>query len=82
MPSARLNLAYIEYDQKNFLSAATRFKELLKMNGDNPDAIYGLALSYYSQGDKQLARREFQRYLEIVPSGAWATKARSFLAKM
>lgn len=78
--TARLALAYLLYDRKEDQEAARQFEVILKQAPNQPDAIYGLALTRYRLGDNRRAAELWRRYLEIVPKGRWADEARRYLA--
>ena len=79
---ARINYAYIEYDQNNFTRAIRDFDKALQNYPNNRAAIYGLALSYYSNGEYKLASLNFDKYLTINHDGRWADSARKHLQKI
>jgi tetratricopeptide (TPR) repeat protein len=79
---ARLNLAYIEYDFKNYEYAERQFAKLYKADSENANALYGLALCHFSMGQQEKARDEWRKFLTLVPKGPWADKARGLLSGM
>lgn len=76
---AHFTLAYLLYDQKKYQEAADRFNKILVLRPRHPDTLYGLGLCYYQLGRRTEAKRSFQDYLDLVPDGPWAEKARNFL---
>lgn len=77
--AARFSLAYLLYDQQKFQEAANHFTQLLQNNPRHPDTIYGLGLCLLQLGRPQEAKHHFQDYLDLVPDGPWAEKARNFI---
>lgn len=77
---ARLQLGYIAYDLKDYQQAAGEFQRVLQKNPDNANAHYGMALTSVRLAQTSKAREHFGRYLELVPNGPFAEKARQFLA--
>ncbi|MDP2664823.1 MAG: tetratricopeptide repeat protein, partial [bacterium] len=52
---------------KEWKDAAAKFQQLLKLEPNNSDARYSLALALEKQGDKKGAIRELERVLELNP---------------
>jgi predicted Zn finger-like uncharacterized protein len=73
-PYAARGLAYT--DMQEWDSAIESFKAALVRNPDFSDAVMGLAEAYRYKGDKELAQVNYQRYLQLAPSGPDARVAR------
>ncbi len=82
MIQALFTMAYIQFDEKNYQSAISNFLNILAQIPLHPDSHYGLGLSYYQLGEFKQAQISWQKYLQIMPSGHWADKARTFLGSM
>jgi tetratricopeptide (TPR) repeat protein len=62
--------------------ARTLYERLVELAPNDPDAELGLARVYRDAfADRASAADHYERYLALVPSGAHAVEARSFLAE-
>jgi len=57
-----LALAWIRFEQGSYLEAGQWFERVLSLKPGDPDALYGLALSYLRRGDVAGARDLARRY--------------------
>jgi TolA-binding protein len=77
---------YNLYRKGYYLDAAEILKNLLDQLSDDvyfkDDAHYYMALSYYSAGSNDEARRAFEGFLEKYPQSQYAVYARSFLNRI
>jgi CHAT domain-containing protein/tetratricopeptide (TPR) repeat protein len=89
-PSILTDLATAEYAlseqegrSEQSMAAAEHLSEALKLRPNDPVALYNRALVFESIGSLPLALKDWERYLRIDPSSAWATKvAREHLERL
>ncbi|MDD2751569.1 MAG: M48 family metalloprotease [Candidatus Omnitrophica bacterium] len=55
------------------------FKKAIELNQEYPEAHKGLGMLYYKKGDKQLAKPELERYLQLKPDAADANYIRGYI---
>lgn len=74
-------LAECFYDLKNYRRAIAEFEKVYQFKGSDKkdDAQYKIALSYLNAGDRDQARKEFQRLLDEHPDSDLREKARRYL---
>ena len=48
----------------------------------NPDAQFKLGLCYLRLGDREKAREEFQRLLDVYPKSAYVNRAQQHLGEL
>jgi len=60
-------LGRMYFNNQEWKIAAAKFEQLLKLEPNNSDARYSLALALEKQGDKKGAIRELERVLELNP---------------
>ena len=74
-------LAECFYDLKNYRRAIAEFEKVYQFKGSDKkdDAQYKIALSYLNAGDREQARKEFQRLLDEHPDSNLREKARRYL---
>jgi tetratricopeptide (TPR) repeat protein len=63
----------------DYPGAIGAFEKVAVLDPSNTKALYSLAVSYEKQGQKDEARKTWQRYLELDSTSAWATEARKRL---
>jgi CHAT domain-containing protein/tetratricopeptide (TPR) repeat protein len=89
-PSILTDLATAEYalseqegQSEQSMAAAEHLSEALKLHPEDPVALYNRALVYESIGSLPLALKDWERYLSLDPSSAWATNvARKHLDRL
>lgn len=74
-PSAYSNLGYVFFDKGNYAEAMECQKKALALDRNYANAHYGLALIYRNLGDNEEAKRHWQEYLRIEPSGYYTRRA-------
>ena len=62
--------------------AADAFEDVVKRDRYHAKAQYSLAVCYEKMGQKDKARRAWQRYLEIDKNSVWAAEARKRLSNL
>jgi len=65
-----------------FADAALEFQAILEIEPDHKRAIFSLARSCQEDGQTELARKNWQRYLELDSTTSWADAARRNLKKL
>lgn len=80
---ARLPLitGLIYKEQKNYPTALKYFEKANKVDPENYDVHYNLGLMYIETGDKEKAKQEFQKSMELNPGKKEAKKANEALEK-
>ncbi|MDK2923056.1 MAG: hypothetical protein PWQ90_497 [Pseudothermotoga sp.] len=77
---------YNLYKKGYYLDAAEILKNLLGQLSDDvyfkDDAHYYMALSYYSAGNSDEAKKSFESFLEKYPQSVYAVYARTFLSRI
>jgi tetratricopeptide (TPR) repeat protein len=61
------NIGFCELDMDNYPSAIESFQKCLKESPGNLDALVGLSLAYYSQGDRDSSRKYLQMARKTEP---------------
>lgn len=79
---SHITLGFIRYDGGDYDGALNRFGEALVLDGNNPYIYYGLALTQEKKGDHAEAIRNWEKFLELVPSGDWADRAGERLRRL
>jgi regulator of sirC expression with transglutaminase-like and TPR domain len=73
-------LAMSAYDANDMEAAERRFKNVLQVDPDNPQAHYLLGLIYLGRPDaKPATRQHLERFLELAPDDPDAPAARDIL---
>ena len=54
----------------------------MEIDPSHTKALYSLAVCYEKQGEKDNARRTWERYLELDSTSAWAIEARKRLNEL
>lgn len=80
--AARISLGYIYYDRKRFAEAHEHFTALTRNHPDSAEAHYALGLAAFRLCQRQQAKEEFEKFLELAPNSSYAGKAREFLANL
>jgi tetratricopeptide (TPR) repeat protein len=78
-PEAHYNLGYVMLERGRYAAAIDHLQRAVEADARFADAHFNLAMAYESSMDAVRARRHWQRYLELEPSGAWADVAREHL---
>jgi len=78
-PEAQYNLGYLMLHRGRATDAITYFEGAIASDPQFADAHFNLAMAYEETKDRDKARRCWQRYLEIEPTGTWADIARQHL---
>ena len=79
-PIAGKGFAYLDLGRTQQAEAA--FREALRLNPRYAVAVIGLAETYRRMGKNAQAIDQYQRYLEILPSGSQARVARTAIAQL
>ncbi|HET9451173.1 MAG TPA: tetratricopeptide repeat protein, partial [Aggregicoccus sp.] len=69
-------------DQGRLVPAERSFQQALRLDPNSGPALMGLAETYRAQGQKASARRYYQQYLEVAPTGPDARAARNALERL
>jgi len=70
LEGAYVELGYAYYRKQDFAKEAEAYEEALKINPDNPDALYNLASNMESQRNYQQAIPLYEKALSLVPEDA------------
>jgi CHAT domain-containing protein/tetratricopeptide (TPR) repeat protein len=83
LATAEYALSEQEGQSEQSMAAAEHLSEALKLQPNDPVALYNRALVYESIGSLPLALKDWERYLSLDPSSAWATNvAREHLDRL
>ncbi|MDE3136044.1 MAG: CHAT domain-containing protein [Acidobacteriota bacterium] len=83
LATAEYALSEQEGQSERSMAAAEHLSEALKLQPNDPVALYNRALVYESIGSLPLALKDWERYLSLDPSSAWATNvAREHLGRL
>ena len=72
------------FDQRDYRSAILEYKRLLFYHPDIPEADlarYRIGLSYYHQGNRELARQKFEEVTQIFPNSPLNLQAQLMLGR-
>jgi tetratricopeptide (TPR) repeat protein len=72
----------IYYSNKNYTGSESRFREALRYEPADPLATFELAESLERLGRRAEARNFYQTYLEILPDGPSAARAKKALKRL
>jgi tetratricopeptide (TPR) repeat protein len=82
LKGARVNLAYIAYDKGNVKDAEAGFMDLISRDRNDPEGYLGLGFTHRKMGRYDLARKDWEEFLRLTPSGPWADRVRENIAGM
>jgi tetratricopeptide (TPR) repeat protein len=74
-----LTLSKIAFSQGRYSQAETCLKNVLRVEKNYPDAVYGLAVAHLNLGKVDLAVQDLNHFLALVPEGPEAGQAREML---
>lgn len=77
-----LTLSKIAFSQGRYSKAETYLKNVLRVEKDYPDAVYGLAVAHLNLGKVDLAVQDLNHFLALVPEGPEAGQAREMLRRI
>jgi len=77
--SALMNRGYVYYDSGAYPQAAATFAQVVAEVEGLADAHYAWGLAALRSGDKAVAQREFERFLQLAPDSPRAAKVRQLL---
>ena len=72
------------FDQRAYRSAILEYKRLLFYHPDTPEAAlarYRIGLSYYHQGNRELARQKLEEVTQIFPNSPLNLQAQLMLGR-
>jgi len=69
----------MEYDQKNFKDAVSKFKQVLKLCPMHQESHYRLGLSFFYLGEKRKSARVFQEFVQKFPNSDYSKPTRQYL---
>ncbi|MGB7575680.1 MAG: tetratricopeptide repeat protein, partial [Thermodesulfobacteriota bacterium] len=75
-------LGWVYYRKNIFTRAITYLKEANEKISDNSMIRYHLGMAYYKNGDKEDAKRELRKALELDPKFTGAEEAKNTLTKI
>jgi tetratricopeptide (TPR) repeat protein len=81
-PEVADTLGWIHYKKQEYDRAISRLKESVAASAKNPIARYHLGMAYYKNGNKDLAKTELQRALQLRADFPGAQEAREVLASL
>ncbi|NUN48698.1 MAG: hypothetical protein HUU15_07705 [Candidatus Brocadiae bacterium] len=76
----KLLSAFGFYLRGEYGRARARLKQILRMDRDDPDAHFHMALTYKREGMPRLAKRHFRLALSLDPGRKWEEEVRKELA--
>lgn len=77
-----MNLAFCYYDLQQYERAITLFERTLRMNPNQFDALYGLALAHRELGHKTEAVALWQKYIDTAPDSVWKETAKQYMDRL
>jgi len=80
--SAYYNQGVILWNASKFADAKAQFEQSVKIDPNNADAQYMLAMAYVNGGDTAGAKPHFEAYLKLAPTGEHAEMVKSILASI
>jgi tetratricopeptide (TPR) repeat protein len=80
--SAYYNQGVILWNASKFPEAKTQFEQAVKLDPNNADAQYMLAMAFVNGGDTTGAKPHFEAYLKLAPTGDKADMVKSILAQI
>jgi len=81
-PAISDTLGWAYYKKNIFTRAITYCKEAVEKLPDHPIPRYHLGIAYYKNGDKELAKKELKKALELDPKFSKAQEAKEALEKL
>jgi tetratricopeptide (TPR) repeat protein len=75
-------LGWVYYKKNVFTRAITYLREANEKIPDHPAMRYHLGMAYYKNGDKELAKKELGRALELDPKFSGAEEAKETLTRL
>lgn len=79
---ATVELGFDDMEKGDYKKAIERFSSIFyvyKYSFLYPQALYGIAVSYYMLGKADIATKYLERLIEKYPSSEWTTKAREVI---
>lgn len=73
---------YEALQDEDYETAITNFRQAFEFDATNSEALYNLALSYYQNGNYDLAEETFTRVTESFTGSELARKAESYLSEL
>ena len=80
--SAYYNQGVILWNASKFADAKAQFEQSVKIDPNNADAQYMLAMAYVNGGDTAGAKPHFEAYLKLAPTGEHAEMVKGILASI
>jgi tetratricopeptide (TPR) repeat protein len=77
-----LTLSRIAFSQGKYNQAETYLENVLRVEKDYPDAVYGLAMAHLNLGKVDSAVQDLYHFLALVPEGPEAEHAREMLRRI
>jgi len=77
-----IEVGYYYLQEKNYRAARSRLKEALEFDPTSSGALIGLAQAEQKLGEKDEARKHYQKYLELNPAASDTQKVRRALAQL
>ncbi len=81
-PGPYANLGFLYYDLGEMDTAYEYHRRALAIDPNQATAYYGLALVYRKWGDTANARKHWEEYIRLEPSGYYSRKAMQELKKL
>jgi tetratricopeptide (TPR) repeat protein len=75
-------LGWVYYKKNIFTRAITYLKEASEKLPDSPVVRYHLGMAYFKNGDRENAKKELKKALELSPGFPGAEEAKDTLAKL
>jgi tetratricopeptide (TPR) repeat protein len=78
-PSLLSNLGFVWFDKGDYRKALSLHEQSIAADDRHANGHYGAAQAYKALGDTDKAKQHWARYVELVPNGRFARKARQEL---
>jgi tetratricopeptide (TPR) repeat protein len=80
--SGDVEVGYYYLREKNYRAAESRLKEAVELKPDSSAALLGLAQAQQKLGKNEEARKHYEAYLQVDPTGHDAQKVKEVLAQL
>lgn len=77
-----IEVGYYYLQEKNYRAAKSRLKDALEFDPTSSGALIGLAQAEQKLGEKDDARKHYQKYLELNPTASDAQKVKKALSQL
>lgn len=81
-PAALLNIGIRQYNEGKLTEALQSFDRVVQENPDMADAYYYRGLAYLGSNKMKEAKADFEKLLQLAPTGEHAADAKAFLKEL